>query len=158
MNDLTYSQQWWINVKNNPEKYAARKEAAKISRKMRIQRGEFTLEEKARLRTKKWKQDNPVKFLLGSARQSAKLRQLDFSLQETDIQIPEKCPYLGEPLTFIQGQGNVDTNISLDRIDNSKGYVPGNVEVISMLANRMKLKATKEQLITFAKHILSRYD
>jgi hypothetical protein len=35
---------------------------------------------------------------------------------------------------------------SLDRIDNTKGYVPGNVWVISWRANDLKRNATLEEL------------
>lgn len=67
------------------------------------------------------------------------------------------CPYLGIELTNIYSRGRVWTNPSIDRIDPELGYIPGNVEVISVLANVMKNSATKEQLITFANSILKKY-
>jgi hypothetical protein len=36
------------------------------------------------------------------------------------------------------GSGNLDYSYSLDRVDNNKGYVPGNVAVISGRANKIK--------------------
>ncbi len=36
--------------------------------------------------------------------------------------------------------------MSLDRIDNSKGYIPGNVAVISWRANLIKNSSTLEEL------------
>lgn len=75
----------------------------------------------------------------------------EFTITREDIIIPELCPYLGIPLN----SGDPDAWASLDRIDSNKGYVPGNIQVISFLANQMKNRATKEQLIAFAKGVLA---
>lgn len=103
----------------------------------------------------KYIQNNPKKRLLWTARMRAKRDNIEFSLLEDHIIIPEFCPYLGIKLTNIQGKGRkIYTNISIDRIDSSKGYTPDNIQIISNLANRMKADATEEQLITFAEGVL----
>jgi 16S rRNA C967 or C1407 C5-methylase (RsmB/RsmF family) len=89
-----------------------------------------------------------------SIKARAKIKNIDFNIEYADIVIPDKCPLLGVP--FEVGKNN-PYNPSVDRIDPTKGYVKGNIEVISELANRMKSNANKEQLVTFATNILNRY-
>lgn len=49
------------------------------------------------------------------------------------------CPYTGKTMTRPKGGGpNLATDITVDRIDNSKGYVPGNVIACSHIANNFK--------------------
>ncbi len=86
-----------------------------------------------------------------AARARAKAVGLAFTIKLADIEQPEKCPILGIPLNYFV-RGNPEYNSpSLDRIDNSIGYVPGNVQVISMLANTMKNKGTLEQCVLLGK-------
>ncbi len=105
--------------------------------------------------TQKYLAKNQAKRLYNSAKQHAKKLGVEFTITEEDIVIPTHCPYLKVVLTNISGQGRVATNASLERIDNSKGYIKENVQVISDLANRMKQNATKEQLLFFAQGILA---
>lgn len=98
---------------------------------------------------------NPAKELYRAAKRRAKNKSLEFSITLDEIVISESCPILGIPL--IVGDSKIhDTSPSLDRIDNSKGYIKGNVQVISNLANRMKNSASNELLIKFANWILSK--
>ena len=79
----------------------------------------------------------------------------DFNLEESDIVIPEICPLLGIKI-FCGDKDNYENSPSLDRIDNSKGYVKGNVWVISKKANSMKNSASTKELTTFCQN-LKRY-
>lgn len=79
-----------------------------------------------------------------TARRNAKVAGYEFSIDKSDIVIPKTCPILGIPLVC-DGAARVDGLPSLDRFDSSKGYVKGNVWVISWAANRMKSKWALEQ-------------
>lgn len=60
--------------------------------------------------------------------------------------VPPCCPVLGIPLVRRKGRGVADHSPTLDRLIPAKGYVRGNVMVISMRANRIKSDATLEEL------------
>ena len=82
---------------------------------------------------------------------------IDFNIELEDIILPVKCPVLD--IEFVKGtKGDYQRTYSLDRIDNSKGYIKGNIWVISCLANTMKSSASIEQLLTFCSNILSNDD
>ena len=87
----------------------------------------------------------PEKLMLKSARKRAKNKGLDFDLEITDIIIPDNCPVLSIPL--FKGKGSAsDNSPALDRIVPSKGYIKGNVAVISTRANRIKSNATYSEI------------
>lgn len=89
------------------------------------------------------------------AKVRAKKKNLDFTLLVNDIAIPDVCPVLGITLNANSGRsGAYQNSPSLDRTNNSKGYVKDNIQVISQAANRMKGQATNEQLHLFAQWIL----
>lgn len=90
-------------------------------------------------------------YLINHSKQRAIKKGLEFTITPDDIIIPDKCPILNKPFILLDNK----YNYSLDRIDNSKGYIPGNVKVISRLANTMKNNATNEELEAFAHNILS---
>lgn len=71
----------------------------------------------------------------------------------TDVTVPQYCPILG--LELQPGVGRThDASPTLDRIVPERGYVPGNVVVISMRANRLKSDAAVDEL----RRIASFYD
>lgn len=94
---------------------------------------------------RRYRRRNPERELLQSARQRAKRAGLPFDLTIDDINIPAVCPVLGTPL--VKGEGYMSgASPSLDKIVPSRGYVRGNVSVISMRANRLKSDATADEL------------
>lgn len=111
-----------------------------------------------RRKRRQYRLDHPEWNLLRSARTRvrAKSSQIEFTITEADVVIPEFCPYLGIKLQPGTDGKQCDSSPSLDRIDNAKGYVPGNVEVISYAANRAKSSLTAEQLLTFAESVIRR--
>ena len=90
-----------------------------------------------------------VRYLIYSIRSRAKRLGIECSITEADVVIPDTCPVLGMPLITAKGVSQYNS-ATVDRIDPSIGYVPGNVQVMSKLANMMKNNATPEQLLAFA--------
>jgi hypothetical protein len=83
--------------------------------------------------------------MLNSARCRAKKAGLPFDLKPEDIVFPECCPVLGVRLERSVGKSGPNSP-SLDRIIPEKGYVKGNVAVISYRANAMKQDANIEEI------------
>lgn len=83
---------------------------------------------------------NKEKLLLSAAKTRAKKYGLEFDITIEDIgTIPERCPVFEEIVLIRDNRGGYrDDSPTLDRIDNTKGYVKGNVIIISMRANQIK--------------------
>jgi hypothetical protein len=80
---------------------------------------------------------------LGEARRRSWRGGLPFDLDISDVQAPQFCPVLGLELAV---GGRASNSPSLDRTDNSRGYVKGNVQVISWRANMLKRDATIDEV------------
>lgn len=78
---------------------------------------------------------------------------LEFNIEESDIVIPEMCPLLNIPI-ILGDKDNYEQSPSLDRIDNNKGYIKGNIWIISKKANSMKNSANPEELNVFIQNII----
>lgn len=91
-----------------------------------------------------------LKWKLECVAANAKHRKKEFNLALKDLQMPDRCPVLGIPLDYGWPVTDINAVPSIDRIDNGAGYVPGNVMVISIRANKLKNDATKEELLAAA--------
>ena len=87
--------------------------------------------------------------LLGAARRRSAASGVVCTATVDDFEIPETCPILGMPLVMGKGEFGPDS-ASLDRFDPRRGYIPGNVWVISRRANQMKSDASPAELLRFA--------
>jgi DNA-binding CsgD family transcriptional regulator len=120
-------------------------------------------------RTYTSKEERIKGYMLRNVRSSAKRRNLEFDLDIEDISLPKYCPLLEIPLNYnsygthkvlgikeeYQSIGfNDSSRATIDRIDNSKGYVKGNIIILSRIANAMKNEANFNELTTFSKNIL----
>jgi hypothetical protein len=95
-------------------------------------------------------------LLIERAKQRAKKNNIPFNITKEDIILPKKCPVLGIKLSRNVGGKTANSNsYSIDKIIPSKGYVKGNIQVISYKANAMKNNANNKELIRFANWILS---
>lgn len=103
---------------------------------------------------KKWKVG--IAGRIHDWRGGAKKRNIEWGLTNEYIKsIPLICYYSGIPLTYDYKKANT---ASLDRRDNTKGYVPDNVVMCSVLINRMKqtlseieFEAVCQQIVDYKK-------
>ena len=85
-------------------------------------------------------------LMLYSAKARAKTYGVPFNISVEDFEIPQFCPALGIELITSNSHDSKDSSPSLDRFYPDKGYVKGNVFVISFRANRIKNDSSIEEL------------
>lgn len=91
------------------------------------------------------KRNNRVKHWIARVKGRAKELGLEYNLTDEDFTIPKTCPLLNIPLFFPE-HGRCSNTPSMDRKDNSKGYIKGNVHVVSYRANAIKNNASIYEL------------
>lgn len=142
---------------------------ARIGQRKRVDLGRFQSKEAAEDAYRLYRQKTPLPaavsfppgpvtpdhFFKGKVftrkKKHAKHRGLVFEIKRKDYPVPEVCPVLGIPLD----SRDRDHTPSLDRVDNTLGYIPGNVVVISLRANTLKGAGTVEELekvVAYIKH------
>lgn len=91
----------------------------------------------------------PELNIFSRTKSRAKKLNIEFNLTIEDIIIPNKCPILGieiVPNSNGSKRGPRPNSPSIDRIEPSKGYVKGNIRIISNRANTLKCDATISEL------------
>lgn len=130
------------------------KECMRIKNRERMRKDRENKSFRLRERKQDFERRNkfPEKEMFNRAKKRAEQKNIAFNIEISDIIIPNKCPLLNIDIHQQIG-GASDCSPSLDRIDTTKGYVKGNIKVISRLANIMKAHATIEQLSEFTKNL-----
>ena len=117
-----------------------------------------------------WELNNPKKYdeyskfrpILKMLRDRVKRKPRDFNLtleylKEIWDKQNGKCPFTNFDLELRTYKNDSRLNIksaSLDRIDNSKGYVQGNVRFVSVMFNFARNKFSDEEVIEFAQAVI----
>lgn len=125
-----YDRAWWASNKEY---------AREMHRKMRLRR----------------RRRDPVAYLIKRAKAAAKWKGLAFNLRHCDLTIPERCPVLGMKLVWPRKLvRRRPANLpSIDRVNPRRGYVRGNVRVISFRANLLKRNATLDELKALVRYV-----
>lgn len=140
----------------NKESVMARIRAWQISnpdkRKATLKRHYENNKSSLKIAQQKYRRDRPQKYLYSLAKRRAAKLGREFSIELADIIVPSECPLLNIPInSYSEHQ---DFRPSVDRIDSSKGYVKGNVQVISFKANRLKNNSCGDELLCLAINLL----
>ena len=96
--------------------------------------------------------DYALYTMFKSSKRRARLENLPFDLDIDYMQsldFPRKCPILGIQIQVEQGVRS-DNSPSLDKFYPQKGYVKGNVQIISWRANRLKNDGTPDEWFKIA--------
>jgi hypothetical protein len=107
------------------------------------------------------KRKDPIKYMLIQVKARCKHLggSIPFDLAPADVEYVTHCPVLGTELDYLSRQSHrgmvADHAASLDRIIPERGYVRGNVKVISWRANRLKGDATVEEMHAMSKYYTS---
>lgn len=143
--------------KKSREWYAKNSEKAKAHTKIwRLKNPEMVKKNKS-----DWFQipENRIKHILSQAKRRAISNGMNFDISIEDLlPLPKVCPVLGILINYkgTGAKGFINDSPSIDRINSSKGYIKGNVCIISWRANRIKSDATLDELIALIGYIKER--
>lgn len=100
---------------------------------------------------------------LGARDRSRRNKNIAFTITLEDIvtlwnKQNGKCAISGIEMTYELQKGRTPTNVSIDKIDRTKGYVPENIQLVCMACNQMKSDMSEEELYSFCKNIIKTYE
>ena len=112
-------------------------------------------------KNKKWREANGPYTLWQSAKRRARQRGAPFTITVEDVKhvwpANNRCPVLDIELRMGSGAGPKSHSPSLDAFLPDLGYVPGNISVVSFLANSVKRDVTDPTVLErVAKWMLSK--
>lgn len=129
--------------------YTSRGEVSVVKNSSEYQRNKSQYFRRARKSYEKTfdSSEERLQRMLVEAKSRAKSRFIRFAITADDVKWNDICPVFGIPITINRnkGRGGDDQSPSLDRIDNTLGYIPGNVRIISNRANKLKNTMTKRE-------------
>lgn len=134
------------------QKYYTPEALERRNKARRERRKDKSFKKKENSYNKELNKKYPRRVLYRTAKARAKRKNINFTITLKDIVIPKKCPLLGIDLVKSSGKAKFNSP-SLDRIDNTKGYIPGNVWVISYRANKLKNDASLGELELLVKNL-----
>ncbi len=112
-------------------------------------------------RCKAWRKSHPgymqykratLHYKMNAWRRKAIERNLEFTITDKDVDsLPLVCGYSGIPLTMEVG---CDNSVSLDRINNDKGYIPGNIVLCIRWVNVMKQNKSVSEFADMCRKIV----
>lgn len=98
--------------------------------------------------------EGTISQILGAAKKRAKSKNIDFSITTNDLNNllnkQNNCCNITNIPFELSGSKSPWT-ISLDRIDNEKGYTLDNVQLVCWMYNNCKNKWSDKEVVTFAK-------
>ena len=68
------------------------------------------------------------------------------------------CALSNTPMTYLLKEGRTPTNVSIDKIDRTKGYIKDNIQLVCMACNQIKSDLTEQEMYNFCKKIVKTYE
>lgn len=68
------------------------------------------------------------------------------------------CALSGIKMTYELKKGRTHTNVSIDKIDRTKGYIIGNIQLVCMACNQIKSDMPENLMYYFCKNIVEYYE